>query len=186
MSVAGIPKTIDNDLDLIDRSFGFLTAVEVCIATLAAGCNTINTVFMSPTDGTIRERHGHTRSCQSTIDGLVRGMSLMGPIYSCAALNELGALTDFARVQEALVFRLGRDCARQATKQPSARGASVAMLNTIDELPFLSALSTGVKPRVPCHPACPCTARKCILFMWGAVRIRFRNRVYVMPTLCLW
>lgn len=29
VSVAGIPKTIDNDLDLIDRSFGFLTAVEV-------------------------------------------------------------------------------------------------------------------------------------------------------------
>lgn len=27
--MAGIPKTIDNDLDLIDRSFGFLTAVEV-------------------------------------------------------------------------------------------------------------------------------------------------------------
>lgn len=29
MSVAGIPKTIDNDLDIIDRSFGFLTSVEV-------------------------------------------------------------------------------------------------------------------------------------------------------------
>lgn len=29
ISVTGIPKTIDNDLDLIDRSFGFLTAVEV-------------------------------------------------------------------------------------------------------------------------------------------------------------
>ncbi|CAN0416991.1 unnamed protein product, partial [Discosporangium mesarthrocarpum] len=29
VAVAGIPKTIDNDLDLIDRSFGFLTAVEV-------------------------------------------------------------------------------------------------------------------------------------------------------------
>lgn len=29
VSVTGIPKTIDNDLDIIDRSFGFLTAVEV-------------------------------------------------------------------------------------------------------------------------------------------------------------
>ncbi|CAN0495492.1 unnamed protein product, partial [Hapterophycus canaliculatus] len=29
ISVTGIPKTIDNDLDIIDRSFGFLTAVEV-------------------------------------------------------------------------------------------------------------------------------------------------------------
>lgn len=29
VAVAGIPKTIDNDLDVIDRSFGFLTAVEV-------------------------------------------------------------------------------------------------------------------------------------------------------------
>lgn len=27
ISVAGIPKTIDNDLDLIDRSFGFNSAV---------------------------------------------------------------------------------------------------------------------------------------------------------------
>lgn len=26
--VAGIPKTIDNDIGLIDRSFGFNTAVE--------------------------------------------------------------------------------------------------------------------------------------------------------------
>lgn len=29
VAVAGIPKTIDNDVDIIDRSFGFLTAVEV-------------------------------------------------------------------------------------------------------------------------------------------------------------
>lgn len=28
ISVAGIPKTIDNDIDLVDRSFGFNTAVE--------------------------------------------------------------------------------------------------------------------------------------------------------------
>lgn len=27
ISVAGIPKTIDNDVDLIDRSFGFTTSV---------------------------------------------------------------------------------------------------------------------------------------------------------------
>ena len=29
ISVVGIPKTIDNDIGLIDRSFGFNTAVEV-------------------------------------------------------------------------------------------------------------------------------------------------------------
>ncbi len=29
MSLIGIPKTIDNDLHLIDTSFGFETAVEV-------------------------------------------------------------------------------------------------------------------------------------------------------------
>jgi 6-phosphofructokinase 1 len=28
VAVAGIPKTIDNDIDFIDRSFGFTTAVE--------------------------------------------------------------------------------------------------------------------------------------------------------------
>lgn len=28
ISVVGIPKTIDNDVDLIDRSFGFQTSVE--------------------------------------------------------------------------------------------------------------------------------------------------------------
>lgn len=28
ISVAGVPKTIDNDVDIIDRSFGFQTAVE--------------------------------------------------------------------------------------------------------------------------------------------------------------
>lgn len=35
VAVAGVPKTIDNDVDIIDRSFGFLTSVEVC--TFAAG-----------------------------------------------------------------------------------------------------------------------------------------------------
>lgn len=29
MSVVGVPKTIDNDIKLIDRSFGFDTAVQV-------------------------------------------------------------------------------------------------------------------------------------------------------------
>lgn len=29
VAVAGVPKTIDNDVSIIDRSFGFLTAVEV-------------------------------------------------------------------------------------------------------------------------------------------------------------
>lgn len=28
VAVAGIPKTIDNDIDYIDKSFGFNTAVE--------------------------------------------------------------------------------------------------------------------------------------------------------------
>jgi len=28
IAVVGIPKTIDNDVDLIDRSFGFQTSVE--------------------------------------------------------------------------------------------------------------------------------------------------------------
>lgn len=47
ISVTGIPKTIDNDLDLIDRSFGFLTAVEsaqaaIQAATTEAKCNLPN------------------------------------------------------------------------------------------------------------------------------------------------
>jgi 6-phosphofructokinase 1 len=32
VAVVGIPKTIDNDVDLIDRSFGFTTSVEVLIS----------------------------------------------------------------------------------------------------------------------------------------------------------
>lgn len=31
VAVAGVPKTIDNDVDIIDRSFGFLTSVEVSL-----------------------------------------------------------------------------------------------------------------------------------------------------------
>ncbi|CAN0147665.1 unnamed protein product [Ectocarpus sp. 6 AP-2014] len=47
VSVTGIPKTIDNDLDIIDRSFGFLTAVEsaqaaIQAATTEAKCNLPN------------------------------------------------------------------------------------------------------------------------------------------------
>jgi len=34
IAVAGIPKTIDNDVDYIDRSFGFLTAVETAQASI--------------------------------------------------------------------------------------------------------------------------------------------------------
>ena len=34
VAVAGIPKTIDNDIGLIDRSFGFLSAVEAAQAAL--------------------------------------------------------------------------------------------------------------------------------------------------------
>jgi len=45
--VAGIPKTIDNDIDYIDRSFGFATAVEAAQAALhaakvEASCNLPN------------------------------------------------------------------------------------------------------------------------------------------------
>lgn len=29
VSIAGLPKTVDNDVGIIDRSFGFQTAVEV-------------------------------------------------------------------------------------------------------------------------------------------------------------
>ena len=36
LTVAGIPKTIDNDLDLIDRSFGFDSAVEAAQAAIRA------------------------------------------------------------------------------------------------------------------------------------------------------
>jgi 6-phosphofructokinase 1 len=47
VSVAGIPKTIDNDIAIIDRSFGFLTAVEaaqpaIISATTEARCNLPN------------------------------------------------------------------------------------------------------------------------------------------------
>ena len=34
VAVAGVPKTIDNDVDIIDRSFGFLTSVEVWHSTV--------------------------------------------------------------------------------------------------------------------------------------------------------
>jgi 6-phosphofructokinase 1 len=47
ISVAGIPKTIDNDIDVIDRSFGFLTSVEMAQSAIAsakveARCNLPN------------------------------------------------------------------------------------------------------------------------------------------------
>ena len=47
IAVAGIPKTIDNDVDLIDRSFGFQTSVEVAQAAITsakteAKCNLPN------------------------------------------------------------------------------------------------------------------------------------------------
>jgi 6-phosphofructokinase 1 len=47
ISVAGIPKTIDNDVDLIDRSFGFTTSVEaaqaaILSAKIEARCNVPN------------------------------------------------------------------------------------------------------------------------------------------------
>eukprot|EP01041_Mallomonas_annulata_P010019 gene10019-20858_t len=47
VSVVGIPKTIDNDVDLIDRSFGFQTAVEAAQAAILsahteAQCNLPN------------------------------------------------------------------------------------------------------------------------------------------------
>jgi 6-phosphofructokinase 1 len=47
ISVIGIPKTIDNDVDLIDRSFGFQTSVEAAQAAIVsakteARCNLPN------------------------------------------------------------------------------------------------------------------------------------------------
>lgn len=47
ISIAGIPKTIDNDVDIIDRSFGFQTAVEAAQLAIAsakteAKCNIPN------------------------------------------------------------------------------------------------------------------------------------------------
>jgi len=47
VAVAGIPKTIDNDIDYIDRSFGFATAVEAAQAAInsakvEASCNLPN------------------------------------------------------------------------------------------------------------------------------------------------
>lgn len=47
IAVAGIPKTIDNDVDLIDRSFGFTTSVEaaqaaIMSAKIEARCNVPN------------------------------------------------------------------------------------------------------------------------------------------------
>ena len=49
VSVAGIPKTIDNDVDYIDRSFGFASAVEAAqdairCAKTEASCNLPNGV----------------------------------------------------------------------------------------------------------------------------------------------
>lgn len=39
VSIAGIPKTIDNDIDLLDRSFGFQTSVEAAqAAIISAKC----------------------------------------------------------------------------------------------------------------------------------------------------
>ncbi|KAG5174908.1 pyrophosphate-dependent phosphofructokinase [Tribonema minus] len=47
IAVAGIPKTIDNDVDLLDRSFGFTTSVEAAqnaikVAVTEATCNLPN------------------------------------------------------------------------------------------------------------------------------------------------
>lgn len=47
IAIAGVPKSIDNDIDLIDRSFGFMTAVEeaqnaIRSATVEAKCNLPN------------------------------------------------------------------------------------------------------------------------------------------------
>ena len=47
VAVAGIPKTIDNDVDYIDRSFGFLSSVEAALdaircAKTEASCNLPN------------------------------------------------------------------------------------------------------------------------------------------------
>lgn len=35
-SIGGIPKTIDNDIAMVDRSFGFETAVQECVRAIDA------------------------------------------------------------------------------------------------------------------------------------------------------
>ena len=52
MAVAGIPKTIDNDIDHIDHTFGFASAVEAAqvairSAKTEAVCNLPNGTFRS-------------------------------------------------------------------------------------------------------------------------------------------
>ena len=42
----GIPKTIDNDVDLIDRSFGFLTSVEVAQQAILAAKVCVGSIFV--------------------------------------------------------------------------------------------------------------------------------------------
>ena len=42
VAVAGIPKTIDNDVGIIDRSFGFDSAVEEAVAAIRAGEEPLN------------------------------------------------------------------------------------------------------------------------------------------------
>lgn len=44
MSVAGIPKTIDNDIAVIDKSFGFDTAVEEAQRAINAAHVEVNSV----------------------------------------------------------------------------------------------------------------------------------------------
>jgi hypothetical protein len=43
VAVAGIPKTIDNDVDYIDRSFGFSTAVEASQAAIRTAKTEVRT-----------------------------------------------------------------------------------------------------------------------------------------------
>ena len=45
IAIAGIPKTIDNDIDLIDRSFGFQTSVEAAQNAIKAA--KVNKLFLN-------------------------------------------------------------------------------------------------------------------------------------------
>lgn len=36
--ITGVPKTVDNDIGIIDKSFGFDTAVEVALQAISAAC----------------------------------------------------------------------------------------------------------------------------------------------------
>ena len=55
LAVAGIPKTIDNDIDLIDRSFGFNTAVEEAVRAIRSAKTEARWGFVLAVVGSVGE-----------------------------------------------------------------------------------------------------------------------------------